>query len=285
MCRLGFSENGNGDTTSNSRPVIVDESHQHHHPHHNPSLTATTAAVALAQLHNHHLSDWDLENMDTRSDGDFTGGDRSTTTTTTMQKSIELPPLRDHFKQDSSLPSFHHRHEILPPILNSISSPPAAAAGRSSTLPPLQRRSTNNNHHHNTRPRKSSFGRNNKGGKHHHERTKSKDHHARHPSLGDRKAMSAEPQAAAWAQGKRWEDLIEAATSATEADEDRYSEVHPYGSPTTFYGQLLTSNFSRLAAPRALHRFVLRSHQQLAIAYLYLPHFNRQQQEEEVCHQ
>lgn len=36
------------------------------------------------------------------------------------------------------------------------------------------------------------------------------------------KAMSAEPPTAAWMQGKRWEDLIEAATSvATEADDDR----------------------------------------------------------------
>ena len=33
--------------------------------------------------------------------------------------------------------------------------------------------------------------------------------------------MSAEPPTAAWVQGKRWEDLIEAATSATEADDDR----------------------------------------------------------------
>ncbi len=33
--------------------------------------------------------------------------------------------------------------------------------------------------------------------------------------------MSAEPPTAAWVQGKRWEDLIEAATSATEVDDDR----------------------------------------------------------------
>ena len=33
--------------------------------------------------------------------------------------------------------------------------------------------------------------------------------------------MSAEPPTAAWMQGKRWEDLIEAATSATDADDDR----------------------------------------------------------------
>lgn len=54
---------------------------------------------------------------------------------------------------------------------------------------------------------------------------KSRELNRRRPSLGDRKALSAEPQTAAWAQGKRWEDLIEAATSATEVDDDRQSEV------------------------------------------------------------
>ena len=34
----------------------------------------------------------------------------------------------------------------------------------------------------------------------------------------DRKAYSAEPQAAAALFGKRWEDLIDAAASATEED-------------------------------------------------------------------
>lgn len=38
----------------------------------------------------------------------------------------------------------------------------------------------------------------------------------------DRKAYSAEPSSGLAAYGKRWEDLIDAATSATEdADEDR----------------------------------------------------------------
>ena len=49
-----------------------------------------------------------------------------------------------------------------------------------------------------------------------HERTKSKEH-ARRMSH-ERKAYSAEPQTAAALFGKRWEDLIDAAASATEED-------------------------------------------------------------------
>lgn len=124
-----------------------------------------------------------------------------------MRTSIELPPLRDHFKQES-LPPFQspRPRELLPSILGH--SPP----GRSSTLPPIQRRDKIQ------RPRKSSITQNSRKPKH--ERNKSKEY-GRRPSLNDRKALSAEPQTAAWVQGKRWEDLIEAATSATEVDDDR----------------------------------------------------------------
>jgi hypothetical protein len=124
-----------------------------------------------------------------------------------MRSSIELPPLRDHFKQES-LPSFqaNRPRELLPSILGH--SPP----GRSSTLPPIQRKDKIQ------RPRKSSVTQNARRPKH--ERTRSKDL-SRRLSLNDRKALSAEPQAVAWAQGKRWNDLIEAAASATEADDDR----------------------------------------------------------------
>lgn len=140
--------------------------------------------------------------QDVHSDNDI-GRDR-------MRSSIELPSLRDHFKQES-LPPFSPRpRELLPSILNH--SPP----GRSSTLPPIQRKDKL------PRPRKSSISQGARKMKH--ERHKSREY-GRRPSLGDRKALSAEPQTAAWAQGKRWEDLIEAATSATEADDERYSEV------------------------------------------------------------
>jgi hypothetical protein len=125
-----------------------------------------------------------------------------------MRSSIELPSLRDHFKQDSLPPFSSPRpRELLPSILNH--SPP----GRSSTLPPIQRRDKL------SRPRKQSISRKLK-----HDRTRSKEY-GRRLSIGDRKALSAEPQTAAWAQGKRWEDLIEAATSATEADDEQNSDV------------------------------------------------------------
>lgn len=126
-----------------------------------------------------------------------------------MRSMIELPPLRDHFKQES-LPPFDRPRELLPSILNH--SPP----GRSSTLPPIQRRDKF------FRPRKTSISQSARKPKQ--ERPQSKEF-GRRPSLGDRKALSAEPQTAAWAQGKRWEDLIEAATSATEVDDERFSEV------------------------------------------------------------
>lgn len=93
--------------------------------------------------------------------------------------------------------------ELLPSSL--ARSPPYH---RSSTLPPAPRGGKPN------RPRKSSVSQNARKPKH--ERTKSKEH-ARRISY-DRKAMSAEPSSMAAKFGNRWEDLIEAAASATEED-------------------------------------------------------------------
>ncbi|MCJ1239404.1 hypothetical protein MMC14_007400 [Varicellaria rhodocarpa] len=85
---------------------------------------------------------------------------------------------------------------------------PKSPPGRSSTLPPLAR----------PRPRKSSVTQNARKPKH--ERTKSKEQ-ARRLSIGERKAYSAEPQGPSSDGDRRWQGLIEAATSATEADSDR----------------------------------------------------------------
>ena len=125
-----------------------------------------------------------------------------------MRSSMELPSLRDQFRQDgiSSYQSGRPR-ELLPSIL--AHSPP----GRFNSLPPINRSTKPRQ-----RPRKPSVGEHARKPKH--ERTKSKEF-TRRLSVDGRKAMSAEPPTAAWVQGKRWEDLIEAATSATEADDGR----------------------------------------------------------------
>lgn len=124
-----------------------------------------------------------------------------------MRSTVELPPIRNHVSHDL-IPPFHspRPRELLPSIMN------RSPTGRSSTLPPIQRREKP------ARPRKSSITQNSRKPKH--ERTKSKDQ-VRRISIEGRKAFSAEPQGAASAMGKRWEELIEAATSANEADSDR----------------------------------------------------------------
>jgi hypothetical protein len=140
-----------------------------------------------------------------------------------LSTGFELPSLRAAFHEDT-LPPFQpsRTRELLPSILQSPGS-------RYSSLPPIQRRGERL-----PRPRKPSMGQNARKGKH--ERGKSREFSAkefsRRLSVEGRKAMSAEPPTAAWVQGKRWEDLIEAATSATEADDDR--DLTPV-SQTTFF--------------------------------------------------
>lgn len=128
---------------------------------------------------------------------------------------------------------------MLPSILSN--SPP----GRSSTLPPLQR-SLNPN-----RPRKQSIT------KRGHKKQKSKGSAADwlrriqnderlKPGGVDRKAHSVEPTAD---YGKRWEDLIDAAASATEeVDEDRT----PVSSARHTYFPSLTSQVPQ--SPISIHR-------------------------------
>lgn len=131
-----------------------------------------------------------------------------------MHPSVELPPIQNHVNPES-VPPFHspRPRELLPSMLEH--SPP----GRSSTLPPMQRKESIKRDKP-ARPRKSSITQNSRRPKH--EKTKSKEQNRR-LSIEGRKAFSAEPPGAvaAAAMGKRWEDLIEAATSATEVDSDR----------------------------------------------------------------
>ena len=127
-----------------------------------------------------------------------------------ISSSIELPGIAQ-MKQEAGLalaPYDSARpRTLLPSILSK--SPP----GRSSTLPPIQRRDKAN------RPRKSSVTQNARRPQH--ERKRSRGEHVRTMSYDGRKAYSAEPTSSATALGKRWEDLIDAATTATEVDDDR----------------------------------------------------------------
>ncbi|EPE08927.1 transcription factor [Ophiostoma piceae UAMH 11346] len=164
-----------------------------------------TAAVALTQLHDY--------------EGGWPSDDKSRITHT----SIELPPIHNishHDIHTEPFPGMNHNRprELLPSILST--SPP----GRSSTLPPLQRMGPG-------RARKQSITK--RGRESHHKKQKSRGSNAdwlrrvqNDPALdrlrpgGQIKAMSAEPGSTDF--GKRWEDLIDAAASATEdIDEDR----------------------------------------------------------------
>ncbi|CZS94548.1 related to transcription factor RfeD [Rhynchosporium agropyri] len=174
-------------------------------------LPAASAAAALAQLHNHKLEqDWDLE-------GDWMSD--TEVHKQAMRSSIELPPLHgNHHLEPTSDPFSRlnaHRRELLPSI--SSTSPP----GRSSTLPPIQRNPSHN------RPRKQSVSKRAREPQHKRQKSRGETAHLRRMSY-DRKAYSAEPSSALSAvYGKRWEDLIDAATSATEDVDDDRTPVPP----------------------------------------------------------
>ncbi|KAI9855370.1 MAG: hypothetical protein M1813_009828 [Trichoglossum hirsutum] len=94
---------------------------------------------------------------------------------------------------------------LLPSIISR--SPP----GRSSTLPPIRHREKV------PRPRKPSVTEGGRKAKH--EKNPSRGH-GRRVSYDGRKAFSAEPSSAANLFGNRWEDLIDAATTATKEADD-----------------------------------------------------------------
>ncbi|KAF2018399.1 hypothetical protein BU24DRAFT_343970 [Aaosphaeria arxii CBS 175.79] len=173
-------------------------------------LPAASAAAALASLHTHRPDyDWESD-AEANSEPDAQGyRPRARFAPTTVEQHITAD---EPYYTTASL-----QRELLPSSL--ARSPP----GRSSTLPPVPRSIKPN------RPRKSSVGQNARKPKH--ERTKSKEH-ARRLSH-DRKAFSAEPTAAAALFGKRWEDLIDAAASATEEDSRDLTPVpgSPHHSP------------------------------------------------------
>ena len=118
---------------------------------------------------------------------------------------LRLPPIQKPYQARLGAPFETPRPRENLPSLHAQSPP-----GRSTTLPPIDRH----------RPRKNSLTNTRKPK---HERGKSREF-ARRMSIEGRKAYSAEPPSAAriaMGRDKRWEDLLEAATSANEADSDR----------------------------------------------------------------
>ncbi|KAH8724548.1 hypothetical protein GQ44DRAFT_654244, partial [Phaeosphaeriaceae sp. PMI808] len=159
------------------------------------SAPAATAAAALASLHNYRAEfDWDSDPDATSEPESKNYRPRARFAPTAVEQ--QFAPEEPYYTSTSI------QRELLPSSL--AHSPP----GRSSTLPPASHPVKPN------RPRKSSVGQHARRGKH--ERQKSREHNRR--LSYDRKAYSAEPQTAAAIMGKRWEDLIDAAASATEED-------------------------------------------------------------------
>jgi hypothetical protein len=197
-------------------------------------IPAASAAAALAQLHYHRGpdSDWGGAGVDNHSLGQVITFPSIVMSPTVTEADFlqnfyadQNHDLKNHFHVDPALEdaSFMPDHHGLPDVTSFPSS--SAADGllpsslarsppdRPATMSSLQR-SLSRQH---GRPRKSSLlSQQARLGKH--ERRKSKDMSKR--DSGDRKAFSAEPSAAQL-YGKRWEDLLEAATSATEEEGSR----------------------------------------------------------------
>lgn len=188
-------------------------------------IPAASAAAALAQLHYHRPdSNWAGDNMGqvlfpslqmspTNTEADFLQNfyaDQSHDLKPHHPFSVD-PTLEDHehgFLGDPH-PPFPVSSSPDQPILmpSSIARSPT---DRPATLPPLQR-SLPRQHN---RPRKSSLSAQARMSKH--ERKRSKELARRHSGGGRMPESSA-----AVSFGKRWEDLIDAAASATEEEDSR----------------------------------------------------------------
>ncbi|KAL1587121.1 hypothetical protein WHR41_04328 [Cladosporium halotolerans] len=183
-------------------------------------IPAASAAAALAQLHYHRGAGGDSDWA-----GDNIGQNYYAEQNNDMKpQNYHVDPTLDEppFMQDpTSFPATTGQDQpgLLPSSL--ARSPP----DRNATLPPLQR--SHSRQH--ARPRNKSLTQQARMAKH--ERKRSKDSIKR--SGGERKLFSGEPTPAAL-YGKRWEDLIDAATSATEEEGSRDLTpipASPYQSP------------------------------------------------------
>ena len=197
-------------------------------------IPAASAAAALAQLHYHRPdSDWGgndmgqvifpaLQMSPTVTEADFLQNFYADQNSDLKTNHFHVDPALEDttFMQDHGgfpVSSSSDQPGLLPSSL--ARSPP----DRHSSLPSLQRSLSRQYN----RPRKSSLTQQARMAKH--ERKKSREL-AKRSSGGDRKAFSAEPGTASALLGKRWEDLIDAAASATEEEDSRdltpVSDVH-----------------------------------------------------------
>ncbi|OAA56575.1 transcription factor [Niveomyces insectorum RCEF 264] len=219
---------------------------------HGSMLPAASAAAALAQLHNHKLMEreWDDGMNPPMTDGWQSDNEKGRL----AHSSVELPPihLANHDITSEPFPGMNHNRprELLPSILST--SPP----GRSSTLPPLQRPLGP------ARPRKQSITKRTR--EIHHKKQKSRGsasdwlRRIQNETTGDRvrpggpiKAMSAEPSDL----GKRWEDLIDAAASATEDIDDDRTPVRKFaGFPDSTTGERPLTFGQVPQSPISIHR-------------------------------
>lgn len=175
-------------------------------------MPTANAAAALAQLHNSRPeTDWDPDRVfhswQTQDPGMLTPG----STQDAFHQPDNDPNFNNYFASDTqnmftdsqgALDDNQARSNHLLP-----SHFPQPSSTRATSLQPFPRMKT-------SRPRKSSITESARKGKH--ERQRSRDQKR---TSGDRKALSAEPSnMAAQVGGKRWEDLLDAAASATEED-------------------------------------------------------------------
>lgn len=186
-------------------------------------IPAASAAAALAQLHYHRPdSEWGGDNIQqviypslelspTVTEADLLQTFYSDNND--MKNHVYVDPQLEEttFMQDQSGFPLSSGHDQPGLLNNSLArSPPDRSAGLAS----LQRSVSRGGH--GNRPRKSSLSQQARLAKH--ERKRSKELKR---SSGDRKAFSAEPGNPAFHYGKRWEDLIDAAASATEEEGSR----------------------------------------------------------------
>ena len=190
-------------------------------------IPAASAAAALAQLHYHRPdSDWGGDSMGqvilpslqmspTITEADFLQNYYADQSNDMKNHFHVDPALEDNsFLQDHGgfpASSGEDQTGLLPSSL--ARSPP----DRPSTLPPLHRGLSRQYN----RPRKSSLTQQARMGKH--ERKRSKD-------LSKRHSLDGEPSHVIY--GKRWEDLIDAAASATEEEGSR--DLTPVSAVNTF---------------------------------------------------